>query len=152
VTTIVKSKDVHAPIARVYNQWTQFEEFPQFMDGVERVEQLDDRRLRWTVAIAGVRREFEAEITEQHPEERVAWRSVDGTTHAGVVTFHKLGPDHTRVTVQIDWAPDGIAEKAGSAVKADDHQVAADLERFKGFVEAVGSETGAWRGEILRDG
>jgi uncharacterized membrane protein len=149
--TITKSVDVDVPIGTVYNQWTQFESFPEFMGGVDKIEQLDERHLVWHVSIAGIKRQFDAEITEQHPEERVAWKSTDGTTHAGVVTFHKLADDKTRVTVQLEWQPEGALEKAGSAVNADDHQVSADLDRFKKFIESRGQETGAWRGEVPRD-
>jgi uncharacterized membrane protein len=152
MTTVTKSVEVHVPIAQAYNQWTQFEEFPQFMGGVQSIVQTDDRRSHWTVKVAGVEREFDTEVTEQHPEERVAWKSTDGTTHAGVVTFHKLSDSDTRVTVQLDWEPDGVLEKAGSTLGADDHQVSADLDRFKEFIESRPAETGAWRGEVPREG
>lgn len=152
MATVTKSIDVHVPVAKAYNQWTQFETFPNFMDGVEQINQLDDRHLHWQVNIGGQKREFDAEITEQHPEERIAWKSTDGKTHAGVVTFHKLAPDETRVTVQLDWQPEGIAEKAGAMIGADDHQVSRDLSRFKSFIENQDAETGAWRGEVPREG
>jgi uncharacterized membrane protein len=151
MTTITKAVDVNVPIDTAYNQWTQFESFPEFMGGVDKIEQLNDRSLLWHVNIAGVKRSFDAEITEQNPEERVAWKSVDGTTHAGVVTFHKLSDDKTRVTVQLDWEPEGALEKVASAVNVDDRQVASDLDRFKAFIESRGSETGAWRGNVPRD-
>jgi uncharacterized membrane protein len=151
MASVTKSIDVHVPISTVYNQWTQFETFPEFMGGVDQITQLDDRRLHWKVTVGGQTREFDAEVTEQNPEERVAWKSIDGETHAGVVTFHKLADDETRVTVQLDWQPDGIVEKAGAAVGIDDHQVSSDLDRFKSFIESRGSETGAWRGEVPRD-
>jgi uncharacterized membrane protein len=120
------------------------------MSGVDSIQQVDDTRTRWTTSIAGVTREFDAEITEQHPDERVAWKSTDGTTHAGVVTFHRLGDQQTRITAQIDWQPEGIAEKTGAAVGIDDVQVKGDLGRFKTFIEDRGAETGAWRGDIER--
>ncbi len=151
MASVTKSIDVHVPISTVYNQWTQFETFPEFMGGVDQVTQLDDRRLHWKVTVGGQTREFDAEVTEQNPEERVAWKSTDGETHAGVVTFHKLAEDETRVTVQLDWQPEGIVEKAGAAVGFDDHQVSGDLDRFKTFIEERGRETGAWRGEVPRD-
>jgi len=151
MTTIIKTIDVDVPIGTAYNQWTQFESFPEFMSGVDKVEQLDDRSLLWHVSIAGVTRRFEATITEQHPEQRVAWKSVDGTTHAGVVTFHKLDDNTTRVTVQLEWEPQGALEKAASMVNVDEHQVAKDLERFKAFIEARGTESGAWRDTVPRD-
>jgi uncharacterized membrane protein len=150
--TIEQSVEVDVPIRQAYNQWTQFEEFPEFMDGVERVEQLDDRRLRWVASFGGETHEWEAEITEQKPEERVAWRNVDGKENAGVVTFHKIDDGTTRVMVQLDWAPEGVKEKLGSALGADDRRVEGDLQRFKEFIESRGSETGAWRGEVPREG
>lgn len=152
MTSVTESVDVHAPISQVYNQWTQFESFPEFMSGVESITQLDDRQLLWKINIAGVSREFHAEVTEQHPEERVAWKSTDGPLHAGVVTFHKLDPEHTKVTVQLDWDPQGIVEKAGAVVNADSLQVSHDLDKFKTFIEQAPAETGAWRGEIPREG
>ena len=151
MTSVTKSIDVDAPIAKVYNQWTQFETFPSFMSGVDTIEQIDERRQHWTVSVAGVEREFDTEVTEQHPEERIAWKSTDGTTHAGVVTFHRLSPDQTKVTVQLDWQPSGIVETAGAAVGIDDHQVTRDLGRFKQFIEDRDGETGAWRGDIPRE-
>ncbi|MDT4941791.1 MAG: hypothetical protein QOJ34_1880 [Pseudonocardiales bacterium] len=151
MTTVTKSIDVHVPISTAYNQWTQFETFPEFMGGVEQVSQLDDRHLHWKINVGGQAREFDAEITEQHPEERVAWKSTDGKTHAGVVTFHKLTPDETRVTVQLDWQPEGIAEKAAALVSIDDRQVSSDLDRFKDFIENRQKETGAWRGDVPRE-
>jgi uncharacterized membrane protein len=152
MSSVTKSVDVDVPVRTAYNQWTQFETFPEFMSGVERIEQLDDRRLHWTVSVAGVERDFDAEITEQHPDERVAWKSTDGTTHAGVVTFHKLSDETTRVTVQLDWQPEGIIEKAGAAVGVDDRRVSGDLDRFKSYIESRQLETGAWRGEVPREG
>lgn len=148
---IESSINVKVPVSTAYNQWTQFEEFPRFMSGVDSVAQLDDAHLHWRVSVGGVEREFDAEITEQIPEERVAWRSVDGTTHGGVVTFHKLSDDTTRVMVQIDWAAESLTEKAGAAVGVDDLQVKRDLGRFKEFIETRGTATGAWHGEVPRD-
>ena len=152
MASVTKSIDVHVPISTAYNQWTQFETFPQFMGGVEQVQQLDDRHMHWKVSVGGQQREFDAEVTEQHPEERIAWKSTDGKTHAGVVTFHKLAPEDTRVTVQLEWQPEGVTEKAGAVVGMDDRQVSSDLDRFKSFIEQRGLETGAWRGEVPRDG
>ena len=152
MAAVTKSIDVHVPIATAYNQWTQFEQFPQFMGGVDSVVQQDERRAHWTVTLAGQTREFDTEVTEQHPEERIAWKSTDGTTHAGVVTFHKLDGEDTRVTVQLDWQPAGAIERAGSALNADDRQVAKDLQRFKEFIEGRPAETGAWRGDVPREG
>ena len=148
MATVEKSIDVDVPIRQAYDQWTQFESFPEFMGGVERITQTDDRHTHWVTKIDGVEREFDAEITEQHPEERVAWKSTDGKSHAGVVTFHRLSDDETRVTVQLDWDTEGLIEKAGAAIGADDRQVKKDLDRFKAFIESRGTETGAWRGDV----
>jgi uncharacterized membrane protein len=150
-SSVTESIDVHVPIDKAYNQWTQFEDFPKFMSGVDSITQKDDRHLHWQVTLNGVTREFDAEITEQRPEERIAWKSTDGTTHSGVVTFHKLADSDTRVTVQLEWQPEGIVEKAGSVVGVDKHQVSKDLDRFKDFIENRPAETGAWRGEVPRD-
>jgi uncharacterized membrane protein len=150
--TIEQSIEINVPIRPAYNQWTQFEEFPRFMEGIERVEQRDDRHLHWVANFGGETHEWDAEVTEQKPEERVAWRNVDGKDNAGVVTFHKIDDGTTRVMVQMDWAPEGIKEKVGAALGADDRRVKGDLERFKEFIESRGSETGAWRGEVPRKG
>jgi uncharacterized membrane protein len=150
--TIEQSIEVEAPIDQVYNQWTQFEEFPRFMQGIERVEQRDDRHLHWVADFGGETHEWDAEITEQKPEERVAWRNTDGKDNAGVVTFHKIDSATTRVMVQMDWAPEGIKEKLGSALGADDRRVKGDLERFKEVIESRGAESGGWRGEVPREG
>jgi uncharacterized membrane protein len=150
--TIEQSIEINVPIRPAYNQWTQFEEFPRFMEGIERVEQRDDRHLHWVANFGGETHEWDAEVTEQKPEERVAWRNVDGKDNAGVVTFHKIDDGTTRVMVQMDWAPEGIKEKVGAALGADDRRVKGDLERFKEFIESRGSETGAWRGEVPREG
>ena len=148
--TIEQSIEVNVPLETAYNQWTQFEEFPQFMEAVESVTQLDDTHLRWVADIAGKRREWKAEITEQRPDERVAWRSVDGKTNAGVVTFHRIDDRTTRIMVQMDWEPEGAVEQAGAAVGADERRVKGDLERFKELIERRGGESGAWRGEVDR--
>ena len=152
MTTAEQSIEVDVPVTTAYNQWTQFEEFPQFMGGVESVRQLDERRLHWTVSIGGVRREFEAEIVEQHPDERVAWRSIDGTSHAGVVTFHKLGPTRSRIMLQLDMEPEGLVEKAGDKLGIVARQAKKDMENFKKFIESRSVETGAWRGDVPREG
>jgi len=146
---IVESIDVDVPVSTAYNQWTQFESFPNFLDEVESITQIDDTHVRWKVKVAGVEREFDTEITEQHPDERVAWNSIGGDTeHAGVVTFHRLDENVTRVTVQIDWTPGDILEKAGAVVGAPKHAVKKDLDNFKEFIEGRGSATGAWRGNV----
>jgi uncharacterized membrane protein len=145
---VTESVDVKVPVTTAYNQWTQFEEFPSFMEGVERVEQLDDTHLHWVAEVAGKRDEWDAEITEQKPDERVAWTARGGKGNAGVVTFHRLSDDETRVTVQLDWQPQGMVENVGKALGFDDRQVSKDLERFKQRIEARGHESGAWRGEV----
>ncbi|MEP7021285.1 MAG: SRPBCC family protein [Pseudonocardiales bacterium] len=148
MANVTESIDVEVPVSTAYNQWTQFESFPQFMGGVETITQVDDTHTHWVTSIGGVTREFDTTITEQHPDERVAWKSTDGTTHAGVVTFHRLGDAKTRVTTQIDWQPEGLVEKAGAAIGVDDRQVKSDLAKFKEFIESRGGETGAWRGDV----
>jgi uncharacterized membrane protein len=146
--SVTKSIDVAVPLTPTYNQWTQFESFPHFMSGVESITQTDATHSHWVTSIGGVTREFDTEITEQHPDERVAWKSTDGTTHAGVVTFHRLSDTETRVTVQLDWDAEGLVEKAGALVGVDDHQVSSDLKRFKDYLESKGQAEGGWRGEV----
>ncbi|GAA2373295.1 SRPBCC family protein [Dactylosporangium salmoneum] len=149
MSTVTDTIEVHVPVRTAYDQWTQFESFPQFMSGVESIRQLDDRRTHWVTKIAGVRREFDAEITEQRPDQRIAWRSTSGESkHAGVVSFQPLDEQNTRVTVELDWQPEGIVEKAGSAVGIDERQVKADTKRFKEFIEQRGGATGEWRSEV----
>jgi uncharacterized membrane protein len=148
MSRIEESIEVEVPVSTAYNQWTQFEEFPQFMDAVDEVRQLDDTHLHWAASFGGKRHEWDAEITEQHPDERIAWKATDGKENAGVVTFHRLADSRTKVMVQMDFEPEGVAEKVGSALGADESQVKADLGRFKELVESRGAETGAWRGEV----
>jgi uncharacterized membrane protein len=150
MSTVVESVDVAVPVRTAYNQWTMFEQFPQFMEGVTEVRQLDDTRLHWVVDIAGVHREFDAEITEQHPDERVAWTSVDGPRHAGVVTFHRLDDNNTRVTAQMEIDPDGLVEQVGAKTGIVDMRVKGDLKRFREYIESRGQETGGWRGDVDR--
>jgi uncharacterized membrane protein len=145
---IEETIEVDVPVRTAYNQWTQFEEFPQFMEGVESVQQVDDTHLVWSASIGGKREEWRAEITEQHPDHRVAWRSTEGRGNAGVVTFHQIDDNKSRVAVQMDWDPDGVLEAAGAALGADSRRVKGDLKRFKELVESRGAETGAWRGEV----
>ena len=151
MSTIEESIDLQVPVRTAYNQWTQFEEFPRFMDGVEEVRQLDDTHLHWVAEIAGVRREWKAEVTEQTPDQRIAWQSTNGAQHAGVVTFHHIDDGHTRVMLQLDTEPQGVVEKAGDALGVLKRQVKGDLERFKQLIESRGSESGAWRGEVAQD-
>jgi uncharacterized membrane protein len=135
-------------VRTAYNQWTQFEEFPTFMDGVEEVRQLDDTHLHWVAEIGGHREEWDAEISEQHPDERIAWKSTGGKGNAGVVTFHRLEDQRCKVMLQLDWESEGMIEKVGSALGQDDRQVKNDLERFKELVEGRGGDTGGWRGKV----
>ena len=148
MSNVTQSIDVDVPVRTAYNQWTQFEEFPKFMSGVKQVRQLDDTHLEWTAEIAGKDKTWKAEITEQNPDERVAWKATDGAENAGVVTFHRLAEGKTRVTVQMDIDPEGVVENVGDALGFPDRQVKGDLERFKKFIEERGTETGAWRGEV----
>jgi uncharacterized membrane protein len=148
MATITESVDVAVPVRVAYDQWTQFEEFPSFMGGVEQIRQIDDTHLHWVAEVGGKREEWDAEITEQHPDERVAWTARGGKGNAGVVTFHRLNDDETRVTVQMDWQPEGVMENVGAALGFDDRQVSKDLERFKELIESRGTATGGWRGDI----
>jgi uncharacterized membrane protein len=148
VSNTTESVDVDVDVSTAYNQWTQFESFPEFMDGVDEIRQTDETSTHWKTSIGGVTREFDATITEQHPDERVAWKSVDGTSHAGVITFHRLGDQQTRVTAQIDVDPEGIAETVADKAGLISHRVKGDMERFKAFIESRGSETGSWRGDV----
>jgi uncharacterized membrane protein len=143
-----ESIEVNVPVSTAYNQWTQFETFPRFMEGVESVTQIDDTRLHWVAEFGGKRHEWDAEIVEQVPDQRVAWRSIDGKGVDGVVTFTPLGPDSTRIEVELSWETEGMLESLGSALGADDRRVKGDLDRFKELIESQGVETGAWRGEV----
>ena len=148
---VERSVDVDAPVRTVYDQWTQFREFPRFMEGVEEVLQLDDTHLHWVAEIAGQRREWDAVIEEQVPDQRIAWASTEGARNGGVVTFHPLEGEQTRVMLQLEYDPDTLLEKTGDALGIVGHRVEGDLARFRDFVQDEGTETGAWRGEV-RDG
>ena len=150
MSRIETSIEVDVPVSTAYNQWTQFEEFPRFMDGVESVTQVDDTHLRWVASVGGSRHEWMAEISEQRPDERVAWHATDGKANAGVVTFHRLDEGRTKVMVQLDYEPEGLKESLGSALGSDERRVKADLDRFKELVESRRAESGAWRGEVER--
>jgi uncharacterized membrane protein len=151
MSQIIESIEVDVPVRVAYDQWTQFEEFPRFMEGVEKVEQLEDTTLRWTAEIAGVKKTWKAKITEQTPDQRIAWTSIEGATNAGVVTFHRLDDRKTRVTLQLDVEPEGPVESVGDALGFVQRQAKEDLKRFKEFVESRGVATGAWRGEVRQD-
>ena len=148
MSTTQKSIEIDLPVSTVYNQWTQFEDFPHFMSGVESVTQLDDKRLHWVAEVAGTREEWDAEIVDQEPDRRIAWRSITGTTNDGVVTFEPLGPDSTRVTLDLDVEPESLKEKIGEKLGFVSKQVEGDLKRFREFIQSRGAETGAWRGEV----
>jgi uncharacterized membrane protein len=150
VSTITEAVDVDVPVSTAYNQWTQFESFPQFMEGVEEVRQVDDVHMHWVTSVGGVKREFDATITEQHPEERVSWKSDSGPQHAGVITFHRLDDSKTRVTAQMDIDPEGFVENVADKAGILGRRIKGDLGRFKSFVEQRGTETGAWRGDVQR--
>ncbi len=150
MATIEKSIDVEVPVQRVYDQWTQFEQFPMFMEGVQDVRQIDDRHVLWRAEIMGRVKEWRAEITEQVPDQRVAWTSRSGTPTAGVVTFHRLGPARTRVMLQLAYEPEGLVEKTANVLGTVTARVEGDLRRFKSFIETRGEPTSAWRGTISR--
>jgi uncharacterized membrane protein len=148
VASVTETITVDVPVSTAYNQWTQFEEFPRFMEGVEAVKQTDDTHLHWVAEIGGQRREWDAEITEQRPDQVIAWRAVDGHENSGRVSFERIDDSATKVTVEMEHETDGMVETLGSALGADSRQVKKDLERFKELVETRGAETGAWRGEV----
>jgi len=145
---VEKTIEVNRPVRTVYNQWTQFEEFPRFMDGVEEVRQLDDTHVHWRAKIWGKDKEWDAEITEQEPDKRISWRSVSGTQNAGTVRFEPLGDDRTRVRLTMAYETEGAVEKTGDAVGALSARVENSVEGFKRFIESRGQETGGWRGEV----
>lgn len=150
MSTIEQSIEVYVPLRTAYDQWTQFEKFPEFMEGIEEVRQIDDTHLHWVAEFGGRRHEWDAVVTEQKPDERVAWRNTNGKDNAGVVTFHRIDADSTRVMVQMDFVPDGVIEKLGDAIGSPDRRVQGDLERFKAMIEERASQTGGWRGEVKR--
>ena len=148
MSKIVESIDVDVPVRIAYDQWTQFEEFPQFMDGVKRVRQLDDTTLEWTAEINGVERSWRADIAEQEPDQVIAWRSTSGAKNDGRVTFESLDDSRTRATLELDVEPEDAVEKVGDALGFVERQVKGDLRRFKEFIESRGTPTGGWRGEV----
>lgn len=147
-TKVEKSVVVDVPVTTAYNQWTQFEDFPEFMGAVKEVEQLDDQRLRWVAQIGGVRREWEARILEQRPDEKIAWASTEGATNAGAVYFAPAGAGQSRVTLELEYEPEGVVEKAGDALSIIERQAEKDVESFKTFIEGRSTPTGAWRGDV----
>ncbi|GGU32894.1 SRPBCC family protein [Nocardioides albus] len=153
MSTIEKSVQVGVPVHTAYDQWTQFESFPQFMEGVESVRQLDDKHLHWKAEIGGVTREWDAEIVHQVPDERITWRAVEGAHNQGTVSFaqDEMGKA-TRVTLRLEYEPEGMVEKTGDMLNIVDRRTKGDLDRFKDFIESRGTETGAWRGEVKPTG
>lgn len=148
MSLIEKSIEINVPVRTAYNQWTQFEDFPRFMEGVKHVKQLDETHLHWKAEIGGKEKEWDAEITEQIPDTRIAWRSRDGAQNAGVVTFHRLSDSTSKVMLQMEYDPDGIWENMGDVTGMVSQRVVGDLERFKRYIESRGQETGAWRGTV----
>ncbi|MGH3104562.1 MAG: SRPBCC family protein [Gaiellaceae bacterium] len=150
MSKIEESIELEVPVNAAYNQWTQFEEFPRFMEGVEKVQQLDDTHTHWVVSLAGKQKEFDAEITEQIPDTRIAWKSTSGVEQAGAVDFHPLDAERCQIMLALDAEPEGAAETAADMVGILRRRVRGDLERFKEMLEDRGRETGAWRGEVDR--
>ena len=148
MASIEKAIEVDVPVRTAYNQWTQFEEFPRFMEGVKEVRQLDDKRLHWIAEVMGKEVEWNAEITQQIPDERITWRSTSGARNAGSIAFDPIAPDKTRLTLRMEYEPEGTAQNSASAIGLVSARVEGDLKRFKRFVQEMGHETGAWRGEI----
>jgi len=146
--TVKETIEVNVPVSTAYNQWTQFADFPKFMDGVKSVEQLDDTHLRWVAEVGGESRDWQAEIVEQVPDQRIAWRATDDEGPNGLVRFEPLGEATTLVTVEMSYEPEGLKEQLGAKIGLDSRQVKEDLGRYKELVETMGSETGAWRGEV----
>jgi uncharacterized membrane protein len=149
-SSIVETIEVNVPVSTAYNQWTQFEQFPQFMASVHEIRQLDDKHLHWKANVAGEEKEWDVEITEQIPDKRIAWRSTSGVPNGGVATFHKISEDVTRIALQMDYQPEGAIEKIADAFGAVRLETRANLQRFKELLEARGKETGGWRGSIAQ--
>jgi uncharacterized membrane protein len=147
-SSIAESIEVNVPVKTAYNQWTQFEDFPQFMDSVKEIRQIDNKHLHWRAKVAGEEKQWDVEITEQVPDQRIAWRSTNGVRNGGVVTFHKISDNCTRIMLQMDYEPDGPLEALGDAVGAVRMEARANLKNFKEMLEKRGSETGAWRGKV----
>jgi uncharacterized membrane protein len=148
MSEIIEAIEVNVPVRTAYDQWTQFERFPEFMEGVEHVRQVDDTTLDWKAEVGGKTKEWRARITEQTPDQRIAWTATDGAKNAGVVTFHRIDDNVTRVTLQLDVEPEGPVESVGDALGFVKRRTKADMERFKKFIESRGTPTGAWRGEV----
>jgi uncharacterized membrane protein len=148
MSEILEAIDVDVPVRTAYDQWTQFETFPKFMEGVKSVRQLDDSTIHWVAEVGGQEKQWDAKITQQEPDQRIAWTAIDGAHNAGVVTFHRLDDAHSRVTLQLDVDPEGTIENVGDALGMVKGRVKGDMKRFKEFIESRGTESGAWRGRI----
>jgi len=148
IGTIDESIEVEVPLSTAYNQWTQFEEFPLFMEGVDDVKQHGDTRLHWVATIGGHTAEWEAKILEQHPDEQISWISEDGKKTRGTVSFEGLSESKTRIRLSMSYQAEGPLEQLGSAAGLDATRVRGDLKRFKDLIESRGTESGEWRGEI----
>ena len=148
MATYEESIEVHAPLSMTYNQWTQFEDFPLFMEGVDHVQQLSDTRLHWAATVGGRKAEWDAKILEQHPDGQISWISEDGKKTRGTVTFEPRGDAKTFVRLSMSYQAEGPAETLGSAAGLDSRRIRGDLERFKELIETRGAESGAWRGEV----
>ena len=148
MSTIEKSIELNVPVRTAYNQWTQFEEFPKFMEGVRQVQQIDDKHLHWKAIIGGKEEEWNAVITEQIPDQRIAWRSQGGARNAGMVTFQSLSDVTSKIRLHLEYEPQGMVEKAGDATGMVTERVEGDLRRFKDYIETRGQETGSWRGTV----
>ncbi len=151
MASVEQSIELDVPVRVAYDQWTRFEDFPKFMDGVEEVRQLDPTHTHWRTKVGGKEEEFSAEITEQHPDERVAWHSTSGPSHAGVVTFHRLSDERSKIMLQLDVEPDGVVEKVGAAIGVLGHRTKGDLERFKALVEQRADAPGDFRPQVATD-
>jgi uncharacterized membrane protein len=145
---IHKTFEIGVPVRTAYNQWTQFEDFPRFMDGVMEVRQIDDTHLHWRASLAGTEKEWDAEIIEQVPDQVIAWRSISGVPNAGAVRFEPLSPERTRVSLEMEYEPQNAVEKAGDALGIVSRKLDRTIEDFSDFIERRGRETGAWRGEV----
>jgi uncharacterized membrane protein len=148
MSVIEKSIDINVPVKTAYNQWTQFEEFPRFMEGVEQVRQIDDKHLHWKASIGGKQKEWDAVITEQIPDQRITWMSQGGAKNGGMVTFSKISENKSRLNLRLEYEPEGAVEKTGDTMGVVSGRVEGDLQRFKEFIESRGQETGAWRGKV----
>jgi len=148
MSVIQKSIDLNVPVRTAYNQWTLFEEFPRFMEGVEQVQQIDDKHIHWKANIGGKQEEWDAEITEQVPDQRIAWRSQQGAKNEGIIIFSPITEGKSKINLRIDYEPQGVVEKTGNAIGVVAQRVEGDLKRFKEFIESRGQETGGWRGNV----